>query len=82
MHEGELALTEETAARLIAQRFPALAHEHVEASDVEWQRGTRWALQQAMGLGWYYEDSNPAMSALGLSTMNRLLDDSELTSLA
>ena len=30
MHEGELALTEETAARLIAQRFPALAHLPVE----------------------------------------------------
>lgn len=25
MHEGELAVTEATAARLIAQRFPALA---------------------------------------------------------
>lgn len=58
-----------------------LVREHVGASDVEWQRGAGWALQQAMGLGWYYEDSNPAMSALGLSTMRRLLDDSELTSL-
>ncbi|MGK3948193.1 phosphotransferase [Microbacterium sp. K2] len=58
-----------------------LLREHVGASDVEWQRAAGWALQQAMGLGWYYEDSNPAMSALGLSTMRRLLDDAELTSL-
>lgn len=34
-----------------------------------------------MGLGWYYEDSNPAMSDLGLSTVQRLLDDAELSSL-
>lgn len=58
-----------------------LLREHVGASDVEWQRGAGWALQQAMRLGWYYEDSNPAMSTLGLSTMRRLLDDAELTSL-
>lgn len=48
---------------------------------VEWRRGAAWALQQAMGLIWYYEDSNPAMSALGRSTMRRLLDADELSSL-
>lgn len=55
--------------------------EQVGASDVEWLRGAGWALQQAMGLGWYYEASNPAMSTLGLSTVHRLLDDAELTAL-
>lgn len=30
MHEDELELTEETAGRLIAQRFPALAHLPIE----------------------------------------------------
>lgn len=58
-----------------------IVREQLGTSDVEWQRGAGWALQQAMGLGWYYEDSNPAMSALGLSTVRRLLDDAELTSL-
>lgn len=58
-----------------------MVRERVGASDVEWQRGAGWALQQAMGLGWYDEDSNPAMSALGLSTVRRLLDDAELMSL-
>ena len=58
-----------------------MVRERVGASDVEWQRGAGWALQQAMGLGWYYEDSSPAMSALGLSTVRRLLDDAELMSL-
>ena len=33
--------------------------------DGEWLRGAAWAFQQAMGLGWYYVDSNPTMSALG-----------------
>jgi hypothetical protein len=28
-----------------------------------------------MGLVWYYEQTNPSMSALGRSTLARLLDD-------
>lgn len=55
--------------------------ESVGAGDVEWLRGAAWAFQQAIGLGWYYEESNPAMSALGLSTLRRLLDDPELSAL-
>ena len=47
----------------------------------EWRRGAAWALQQAMGLVWYYERSNPPMSALGLSTMRRLLHDPELSAI-
>jgi aminoglycoside phosphotransferase (APT) family kinase protein len=45
------------------------------SGDVEWQRGAAWAFQQAMGLVWYYERTNPDMSALGRSTLSRLLDD-------
>ena len=40
--------------------------------DVEWERGRAWAFQQAMGLVWYYVESNPAMSELGRSTLARL----------
>ncbi|SDM27293.1 phosphotransferase [Microbacterium azadirachtae] len=46
--------------------------------DAEWRRGAAWALQQAMGLGWYYERTNPVMAALGLRTMGRLLADPDL----
>lgn len=53
----------------------------VGADDLEWRRGAAWAFQQAMGLGWYYETSNPPMAALGLSTMHRLLADEELAAL-
>lgn len=48
------------------------------ADDTEWRRGAAWALQQAMGLVWYYRATNPAMSALGLSTVTRILADAEL----
>lgn len=54
----------------------------VGVGDIEWFRGAAWALQQAMGLVWYYETSNPEMSALGLSTAGRLLADAEVGALA
>ncbi len=48
-------------------------------TDLEWRRGAAWAFQQAMGLVWYYQRSNPGMSALGKSTLTRILDDRELS---
>ncbi|MEF0943497.1 phosphotransferase [Rhizobium sp. BR 362] len=45
------------------------------ADEIEWQRGAAWAFQQAMGLVWYYHSSNPSMSALGRSTLTRILED-------
>jgi aminoglycoside phosphotransferase (APT) family kinase protein len=47
----------------------------LDCDDLEWQRGAAWAFQQAMGLVWYYRSSNPAMSALGRSTLSRIVDD-------
>jgi aminoglycoside phosphotransferase (APT) family kinase protein len=46
--------------------------------DAEWLRGAGWAFQQAMGLPWYYRESNPEMSGLGLSTLARILDDHDV----
>jgi aminoglycoside phosphotransferase (APT) family kinase protein len=46
--------------------------------DVEWQRGAGWAFQQSMGLPWYYRESNPGMSALGFSTLSRILNDPDV----
>jgi aminoglycoside phosphotransferase (APT) family kinase protein len=48
------------------------------SGEIEWKRGAAWAFQQAMGLVWYYAQSNPAMSALGRSTLRRLLEEPEL----
>lgn len=53
--------------------------EAVGASEAEWLRGAAWALQQAMGLVWYYETTNPPMAELGRSTVTRLLGDQELS---
>jgi aminoglycoside phosphotransferase (APT) family kinase protein len=42
--------------------------------DLQWLRGMAWAFQQAMGLPWYYQHSNPAMSAIGRRTLGRIVD--------
>jgi aminoglycoside phosphotransferase (APT) family kinase protein/N-acetylglutamate synthase-like GNAT family acetyltransferase len=43
------------------------------AGDEEWARGQAWAFEQAIGLVWYYRDSNPAMAGLGRRTLDRIL---------
>lgn len=42
------------------------------SSSTEWARGAAWAFQQAMGLVWFYKTSNPTMSELGRSTLDRI----------
>lgn len=51
---------------------------NLNSSDLEWQRGAAWAFQQAMGLVWYYENTNPEMSQLGRSTLTRIIDNFEI----
>jgi aminoglycoside phosphotransferase (APT) family kinase protein len=41
--------------------------------DLEWERGKAWAFVQAMGVVWYYVESNPTMSQMGRRTLSRLL---------
>jgi aminoglycoside phosphotransferase (APT) family kinase protein len=45
--------------------------------DLEWERGKAWAFQQAMGLVWYYLESNPTMSRMGRRTLDRVLESME-----
>ncbi|RKN44854.1 aminoglycoside phosphotransferase family protein [Streptomyces hoynatensis] len=45
--------------------------------DLEWERGMAWAFAQAMGLVWYYVESNPVMSATGRRTLDRILESAE-----
>ena len=40
---------------------------------LEWERGKAWAFQQAMGLVWYYAETNPVMSRLGRRTIERIV---------
>ncbi|MGX9888392.1 aminoglycoside phosphotransferase family protein [Streptomyces sp. NPDC002276] len=45
--------------------------------DLEWERGRAWAFEQAMGLVWYYAETNPAMSGMGRRTLDRILGSLE-----
>lgn len=45
------------------------------ADDIEWVRGAAWAFVQAMGLVWYYVETNPGMSALGRRMLERIMAD-------
>lgn len=45
----------------------------LSVDDLQWERGMAWAFQQAMGLVWYYESTNPTMSDLGRRTLERIL---------
>ncbi|NYI85787.1 aminoglycoside phosphotransferase (APT) family kinase protein [Saccharopolyspora hordei] len=49
--------------------------EALGCDDLEWQRGAAWAFVQAVGLVWYYAESNPGMSELGRRTLERLLGE-------
>ena len=61
------------AWHLLDDRPRRLLRADLGCSDLEWQRGKAWALQQAMGLVWYYRDSNPVMARTGQTTVGRLL---------
>ncbi|MDH6196479.1 aminoglycoside phosphotransferase (APT) family kinase protein [Mycobacterium frederiksbergense] len=50
--------------------------EHLDLDDAEWERGKAWAFQQAMGVVWYYVDSNPVFSQVGRRTLQRIVADS------
>ena len=45
--------------------------------DLEWERGKAWAFEQAMGVVWYYVESNPTMSGMGRRTLDRVLRSME-----
>ena len=47
--------------------------ERLGCDDLEWERGKAWAFEQSMGVVWYYVDTNPAMSYMGLRTLGRIL---------
>lgn len=46
--------------------------ERLAPTELEWERSKAWAFQQAIGLVWYYEVSNPVMSRLGRQMLRRL----------
>lgn len=47
--------------------------EAVGAGELAWERSRAWAFEQAIGLLWYYDRTNPVMSQTGRRTLDRLL---------
>jgi aminoglycoside phosphotransferase (APT) family kinase protein len=66
------------AWHLLDRQRRATFRSSLQVEDLLWKRGAAWAFQQAMGLVWYYRLTNPAMSALGRSTLSRILDDPDI----
>ena len=61
------------AWHLLETKPRQVLRERVASDDLEWQRGKAWAFEQAMGVVWYYVDSNPVMSQMGLRTLSRIM---------
>ena len=49
-----------------------IVRESLDCGEVQWRRGMAWAFAQAMGLVWYYENSNPVMCSWGRRTLDRI----------
>lgn len=62
-----------SAWHLLERPHHGRLRERLGCSEVQWRRGMAWALQQAMGLVWYYAESNPPMSRWGRRTLDRLI---------
>ena len=60
------------AWHLLGSRPRQVFRDGLGSSDLDWARGQAWAFEQAMGLVWYYAESNPAMSLLGRRTLRRI----------
>lgn len=64
------------AWHLLGARARGVLRRELSCSDLQWERGRAWALEQAMGLVWYYLDTNPPMAEMGRTTLERVLADS------
>lgn len=64
-----------SAWHLLEADARAVLRRELNVDDLEWRRGAAWAFQQSMGLVWYYRETLPSMSALGRSTLARILAD-------
>lgn len=50
-----------------------ILREDLRCDDIEWERGKAWAFEQSLGAAWYYVDTNPGMSQMGVRTLERLM---------
>jgi len=61
------------AWHLLAVGPRAVFRDELGCGELEWERGRAWAFEQAIGAGWYYQRTNPAMSRMARRTIARLL---------
>lgn len=61
------------AWHLLDEARRGILRRELDCSEVEWARGMAWAFEQAMGLVWYYAESNPPLSRIGIRTLERIL---------
>ncbi len=64
-----------SAWHLLETRPRHVLREDLHCADLDWERGKAWAFIQAMGLVWYYVESNLAMSRMGQRTLERVMAD-------
>jgi aminoglycoside phosphotransferase (APT) family kinase protein len=65
-----------SAWHLLGTGARAALRRELGCSDLQWERGRAWALEQAMGVVWYYLETNPPAAEMGRTTLQRLLADS------
>jgi aminoglycoside phosphotransferase (APT) family kinase protein len=65
-----------SAWHLLGTGARAALRRELGCSDLQWERGRAWALEQAMGVVWYYVETNPPAAEMGRTTLQRLLADS------
>jgi aminoglycoside phosphotransferase (APT) family kinase protein len=70
---ADRALDLVSAWHLLDAQPRSMLRRRLGCDDIEWARGMAWALQQAIGLVWYYRDSNPVMSRIGQRTLGRII---------
>jgi len=61
------------AWHVLDDRPREVLREALGCGETQWLRGMAWAFQQAMGLVWYYVESNPTMSNMGRRTLERIV---------
>ncbi|MGW4823262.1 aminoglycoside phosphotransferase family protein [Streptomyces sp. NPDC004227] len=75
---ADLSLDLVSAWHLLETGPRQVLRDRLGCDDLEWERGKAWAFVQAMGLVWYYVESNPTMSRLGQRSLERILADKSL----
>ena len=56
----------------------AVFRDELGCDDLEWERSKAWSFEQALGVIWYYVDTNPAMYQMGRRALARVVADTSI----